>query len=140
MAAEAPEGFFATTEGELVTRYAGGALTYWDVGDPSDPRVKRAVDLGVTTDSTLHPSPDGRYVVVRGAAGVRSVQSIGHERTQELATPAGVVDVSVAHGRMAVTVAKDQRPRTGQDAEEEQDTLTFLLDLDTDRLYDPVRG
>jgi hypothetical protein len=39
---------------------------------------------------------------------------------------------------MAVTVAKDQRPRTGQDAEEEQDTLTFLLDLDTDRLYDTL--
>ncbi|MFF9671241.1 caspase family protein [Streptomyces eurythermus] len=134
---EAPEGFFATTEGELVTRGAGGTLTYWDVGDPSDPRVKRTVDL-VTTDSTLHPSPDGRYVVVRGASGVRSVQSIGHERTQELATLAGVVDVSVAHGRMAVTVAKDQRPRTGQEAEEEQDTLTFLLDLDTDRLYDTL--
>ncbi|MER5215760.1 AAA family ATPase [Streptomyces sp. NPDC002838] len=133
----APGGYHPTRKGELATALKDGTVEFWDVTHPSRPRKKHDVLRLDGEITSIDTTADGRYAVTSEPHRVWSVGQDGQWRTPELATleNAGTVTVPPAASPqdrrwLAVTVDDTRTALPGP--------RTFVLDLDTDRLYEDL--
>ncbi|WP_431994244.1 caspase, EACC1-associated type [Streptomyces griseoflavus] len=128
----APGGYFPTGDDELAAASADGSIEFWDVSDPGRPEKTRQDLLFDRAVRSIGMAADGRYAVTSEPYRLWSVREDGRWETPELFT--------LEHAdAVRVPPARDDGPRwlavTDREAPGLLSERTYVLDLDTDRLY-----
>ncbi|MEU6669646.1 caspase family protein [Streptomyces sp. NPDC046727] len=132
----APGGYYPVGGGRLATLLHNGTILFWDISDVAHPRRLDSLRLDHTVDS-ITVTPDERHIVTGLTLGGRSFDTTkefriwtigpdGRWRTPAGTSLAGVSEMQVLPGdnsRMVVVAKVDD------------DNWTFLLGLDSDRVY-----
>ncbi|MEU2062414.1 caspase family protein [Streptomyces sp. NPDC013455] len=133
------QGYYPVTGGRLATLLQDGSVRFWDIGDVDRPERQETLRLDHTVKS-IKVTPDGRHVVTRMALGgqlldtpeeyrIWDTEPDGRWRSPAQTSLAGVSDMQVLPGKasqMAVVAELDNEP------------WTFLLDLDSERVYEKL--
>ncbi|MEU6549062.1 caspase family protein [Streptomyces sp. NPDC046915] len=132
-------GYFPVPGGRLVTLLRDGAVLFWDVSDVDHPKRQETLRFDHAV-KTIGITPDGRHVVTGMTVDdqlfdtseeyrIWSTGPDGRWRSPADTSLPGVTDMQVLPGnnsRMAVVGKVDN------------DEWTFLLDLDSDHVYDEL--
>ncbi|MFI5677406.1 caspase, EACC1-associated type [Streptomyces cellulosae] len=132
------EGYFPTGKGKLALTLRDGSVEFWDVSDPAHPR-KEPHDLLLAHQVTsIGMTPDGRYAVTSPPYRIWSVGKGGRWNTPEHVT------LETANAVHVPPVNSTQGPQWlavtnfGGSGETMTGQWTYLLDFDTDRLYEAL--
>jgi WD40 repeat protein len=133
------QGYYPVTGGRLATLLRDGSVRFWDISDIDHPERQETLRLDHTVHS-IKVTPDGRHVVTGMTLGgqlldtpeeyrIWDTEPDGRWRSPARTSLAGVSDMRVLPGnnsQMAIV------------AERDGDTWTFLLDLDSERIYEKL--
>ncbi|WP_112467397.1 caspase, EACC1-associated type [Streptomyces triticisoli] len=129
-------GYFPTRKGELAATLRDGTVEFWDVTDPAHPRKKRGDLLLDHEVTSITMTPDGRYAVTSEPYRVWSVGKDGRWSTP------GLVTLKTADAVYVPPATSPQGPRwlavTGSGSPGLTGGRTYVLDFDTDRLYEAL--
>lgn len=129
--------FYPVTGGRLATLLTDGSVRFWNISDAGHPERQETLRLDHTVFS-IKVTPDERHVVTGMSRDglepaeeyrIWDTESDGRWRSPAQTSLAGVSDMRVLPGnnsQMAVV------------AELDGDRWTFLLDLDSDRIYETL--
>ncbi|MFE4496999.1 hypothetical protein ACFRKD_31595 [Streptomyces niveus] len=123
--------YFPVGEDALMTVLGDGTAEFWDVRNPESPERTRTLRFDRPVDSVAL-SPDGGRAVTDSPYRVWEIQPDGRWRTPSLATfpTAKLAEVFPDERSLLALVQND--PVLGFDSR------TYLVDLDTDRVYEEL--
>jgi WD40 repeat protein len=132
----APGGYFPTRKGELAAALHDGTVEFWDVTDPAHPHKKHKDLLLDREVTSIDMTADGRYVVTSKPYRIWSVGKDGRWSTPEHVTLENADEIHVPPAN------SPQGPRWLAVTDYGSGTMTgdrtYVLDLDTDDLYDTL--
>ncbi|MFF2012349.1 caspase family protein [Streptomyces sp. NPDC058195] len=117
-------GYQPVGKGILATTLTDGTVKFWDVSDPYKPRQTGEMRLDrALTD--IYPSSDRQWVLTGSPYRVWEAEKDGRWRTPAFATVEDMQRVTLLPGTPFMAVVPENT--TGE--------FTYLLDLDSDRIY-----
>ncbi|MEV5385460.1 caspase family protein [Streptomyces sp. NPDC052721] len=133
------QGYYPVTGGRLATLLRDGSVRFWDISDVDHPDRQETLRLDHTVNS-IKVTPDGRHVVTGMTLDgqlldtpsefrIWDTEPDGRWRSPAQTSLAGVSDMQVLPGntsQMAVV------------AEVDSEKWTFLLDLDSEHIYEEL--